>query len=158
MRLVPIPGMPCDSTLEPEQFTAPPVVQGPVPSEQYEDEEDTAYDVPGCNDVEGMISDMEKVVASHKTRVLPETPKGRLDKYLETPFDSVAYPGHYQLFPEHEIQAIDVIERLLVVNELTGFEAYCFGNAVKYLLRAGKKGDFYEDIGKAKKYLSFIVG
>jgi hypothetical protein len=36
-----------------------------------------------------------------------------------------------------------------------GFEAYCFGNELKYRLRAGFKGDAQEDIDKALKYEEF---
>jgi hypothetical protein len=49
----------------------------------------------------------------------------------------------------------------VILNEcpsLTPFEAYCFGNELKYRLRAGFKGDTLEDIEKALKYKNFRKG
>jgi hypothetical protein len=55
---------------------------------------------------------------------------------------SVNHPGHYQ---SGKMEAIDVIEAFGL-----GFN---LGNVVKYVLRAGKKGDRREDLEKAKWYL-----
>lgn len=35
-------------------------------------------------------------------------------------------------------------------------ERFLPGNALKYLWRAGKKGDFIEDVNKAQWYLDYI--
>lgn len=57
--------------------------------------------------------------------------------------DAVNHPSHYQ--SGAGIEAIDVIE---------GFGlGFSLGNAVKYVLRAGKKGDAIEDLRKARWYL-----
>jgi len=32
---------------------------------------------------------------------------------------------------------------------------FCLGNAIKYIWRAGLKGDSIEDLKKAKKYIDF---
>lgn len=57
--------------------------------------------------------------------------------------DNVNHPAHYQ---GNGIESIEVIE---------GFElGFHLGNAVKYILRAGKKGDRIEDIRKAIWYLN----
>lgn len=56
--------------------------------------------------------------------------------------NTVEHPNHYQ---SEIIEAIDVIEAFGL-----GFN---LGNVVKYVLRAGKKGDRREDLEKAKWYL-----
>lgn len=56
--------------------------------------------------------------------------------------DTVNHPSHYQAAG---LEVIDIIE---------GFGlGFHLGNAVKYILRAGKKGDAAEDIAKALWYL-----
>ena len=67
--------------------------------------------------------------------------------------DSVNHPSHYTRNPIEAIKAIEMI--LTEVYGEKGFEAYCFGNELKYRLRAGFKGDAQEDIGKALKYEEF---
>lgn len=61
--------------------------------------------------------------------------------------DPVNHPAHYQLFPGQE--AIDVIKAALTPEEFAG---YCKGNALKYRLRAGEKGDTQQDIDKSNWY------
>lgn len=58
--------------------------------------------------------------------------------------EAVDHPAHYQ--SAAGIEAIDVIEGFGL-----GFND---GNAVKYLLRAGKKGDRLTDLRKAAWYLA----
>lgn len=65
--------------------------------------------------------------------------------------DPVKNPAHYDLFPGQ--QAIDIIRAALTPEEFVG---YCKGNALKYRLRAGSKGDAAEDLAKAEKYRSWI--
>lgn len=58
--------------------------------------------------------------------------------------DSVNHPSHYN---SHGIEAINVIEAFHL--------GFCRGNALKYILRAGKKTkDCDEDIKKAIWYLN----
>lgn len=59
--------------------------------------------------------------------------------------DAVQSPAHYQL---GGIEAIDVIDES--VNDPASFYR---GNAIKYLLRAGRKGDAHEDLRKARYYI-----
>lgn len=59
----------------------------------------------------------------------------------------VTNPKHYDLFPGQ--QSIDVIQAALTPEEFAGF---CKGNALKYRLRAGEKGDAAEDLAKANWY------
>lgn len=56
--------------------------------------------------------------------------------------DSINHPQHYR---SGGLEAIDVIEAFNLNFHL--------GNAVKYILRAGRKGDTNTDLGKAKWYL-----
>jgi len=61
--------------------------------------------------------------------------------------DPVTNPKHYDLFPGQ--QSVDVIQSALTPEEFAGF---CKGNALKYRLRAGEKGDAAEDLAKANWY------
>ena len=57
--------------------------------------------------------------------------------------DMVNSPSHYQL---NGLEAIEVIEAFFHDN-------FHLGNAFKYIARAGKKGDYVEDLEKAAWYL-----
>lgn len=56
--------------------------------------------------------------------------------------DAVKKPAHYHA---NGMEVIDVIEAFDLNFRL--------GNAVKYLLRAGKKGNAVEDLKKARQYI-----
>jgi len=56
--------------------------------------------------------------------------------------DAVDHPRHYTQVPG--VECIDVTERL----------SFCRGNAIKYLWRAGDKGDEIEDLRKAAWYVA----
>lgn len=60
--------------------------------------------------------------------------------------DAVQSPAHYQL--ADGLEAIDVIDQ--AVEDPASFYR---GNAIKYLLRAGRKGDAHEDLRKARYYI-----
>ncbi len=55
--------------------------------------------------------------------------------------DMVNHPPHYK---KYSIECIEITEHL----------SFCLGNAVKYIYRAGEKGDAVEDIKKAVWYLN----
>jgi len=57
-------------------------------------------------------------------------------------FDVVERPKHYNSHPSG-LEAIDICEHL----------SFNLGNAVKYLWRAGQKGDLIEDLEKALWYI-----
>ncbi len=59
------------------------------------------------------------------------------------PHNMIDHPSHYQ--SEAGIEVIDVIEAFGL--------GYRLGNVVKYVLRAGAKGDREEDLKKARWYL-----
>ena len=56
----------------------------------------------------------------------------------------VSHPDHYQT--SAGLEAIDVIEAFFHDN-------FHLGNVFKYLARAGRKGDYVEDLQKATWYL-----
>lgn len=55
--------------------------------------------------------------------------------------------------PEHYCNHPSGIECI----EITKHMNFCLGNAVKYIWRAGLKGDAVEDLKKAIKYLEFEI-
>ena len=57
---------------------------------------------------------------------------------------SVDHPDHYQT--STELEAIDVIEAFF-------HDSFHLGNVFKYIARAGRKGDYVEDLQKAAWYL-----
>ena len=61
-------------------------------------------------------------------------------------------PTHYQI---GGIETIDYIEAKLTPEE---FKGYCKGNSIKYISRAGHKGESMEDLKKAVWYLNRMIG
>ncbi len=61
----------------------------------------------------------------------------------DCPSTPINHPKHYQ---GTKFEVIDIIEDF----DLN----FCLGNAIKYILRAGKKGDRVEDLRKAIWYLT----
>ena len=59
-----------------------------------------------------------------------------------TDHDPVNNPKHYCSSPSN-VECIQVAEHL----------SFCMGNAIKYLWRAGEKGDFEQDCRKAIWYI-----
>ena len=66
--------------------------------------------------------------------------------------DMVDKPSHYR---SGGIETIKKIEA--VVEGLPAKEAYLLGNAIKYIDRAGKKDDAYQDMSKANNYAHRLV-
>ena len=64
--------------------------------------------------------------------------------------DNVNSPQHYQ----GKVECIDCIES--VTAGLNGIEAFCTGNAIKYLYRWKRKNGI-EDLKKAKWYIDKII-
>ena len=67
--------------------------------------------------------------------------------------DAVRSPKHYKL-PGLNIESIDVLRSVLTPEEFKGF---CRGNALKYLIRAGKKDSELQDIKKAGVYIGWCI-
>ena len=64
--------------------------------------------------------------------------------------DNVNSPSHYQ----GKVECIDCIES--ATAGLNGIEAFCTGNAIKYLYRWKRKNGV-EDLKKAKWYIDKII-
>lgn len=69
--------------------------------------------------------------------------------------DEVNNPKHYKLNGLN-IESVDVIKAVLTEEE---FKGWCRGNALKYLMRAGKKDKSKEkqDFAKAGVFISWIT-
>lgn len=65
---------------------------------------------------------------------------------------NVNHPNHYQ--SESGLEVIDVIKAF--TSELSGEEAFCIGNAIKYICRYSKKNGV-EDLEKAKWYIDKVI-
>lgn len=65
---------------------------------------------------------------------------------------NVNHPNHYQ--SESGLEVIDVIKAF--TSELSGEEAFCIGNAIKYICRYSKKNGT-EDLEKAVWYLKRVI-
>lgn len=61
-------------------------------------------------------------------------------------FDSVGKPQHYNSHPS----GVECIE-------ITKHMNYCLGNVIKYVWRAGLKGEAIEDLEKAATYLQYEI-
>ena len=70
---------------------------------------------------------------------------------MKTP-DFINHPPHYQ--SAAGIECIQAIKAALTPEE---FEGYLKGNALKYLWRAGKKGEKSADHQKANWYISRLI-
>ena len=57
-------------------------------------------------------------------------------------YDNVERPQHYTTHPSG-VECIQITEHM----------NFCLGNAMKYIWRAGQKGDTLEDLKKARWYL-----
>lgn len=66
--------------------------------------------------------------------------------------NNVDHPNHYQ--SESGLEVIDVIKAF--TSELSGEEAFCIGNAIKYICRYSKKNGA-EDLEKAKWYIDRAI-
>jgi len=61
--------------------------------------------------------------------------------------DQVKNPKHYQL-----MDGVEVIQVIAGSMTKESFFGYCLGNKLKYRLRAGKKDNMEQEIGKADFY------
>lgn len=61
--------------------------------------------------------------------------------------EAVHSPKHYSVF--EYVEAIQVIASSMTEDQFYG---YCFGNILKYRLRAGGKDDVMQELGKADRY------
>lgn len=73
----------------------------------------------------------------------------KMREYMED--STVEHPEHYNLEGMY-CEAIDVIRAVLGDR----FPAFCRGNALKYLIRADRKGGI-DDLKKAHRYLAWEI-
>lgn len=66
--------------------------------------------------------------------------------------EQVNHPEHYGGDTPYE--TIKVLKAWMTPEQFSGF---CRSNAIKYLSRAGKKGDLLTDLKKAQFYLNYEV-
>ena len=66
--------------------------------------------------------------------------------------DMINHPPHYTATGV-KCKCGEKIEVIQITRELN----FCLGNVVKYVLRAGKKGDRIEDLRKARRYIDFEI-
>lgn len=66
--------------------------------------------------------------------------------------DMVNHPSHY--IAKNGLETIDVIEAF--TSELTGIEAVCTANALKYICRWKNKNGI-QDLKKACWYLNYLI-
>lgn len=59
--------------------------------------------------------------------------------------------------PDHYGGADNPYEAIKVIRAWGFGVPFCLGNVIKYVSRAGKKGDQLEDLKKARKYLDFAI-
>lgn len=72
---------------------------------------------------------------------------------LHVKSEAVDHPVHYG-GADNPYEVIKVLEAWLSPEQMDGFN---LGNAVKYIARAGKKGDALEDLRKARWYLDRAI-
>lgn len=67
--------------------------------------------------------------------------------------DNINSPNHYK--SDANFECIDVIAE--VTKDLSGMEAVCTANAIKYLYRWKKKKNGLEDLKKTRVYLNWLI-
>lgn len=86
------------------------------------------------------------IISFPKYHIGPTT-DNELPSKEETPFDAVSHPSHYTEGRKYE-------PRKVIADWGLNFN---LGNAVKYISRAGRKGDKIEDLRKAIQYIEFEI-
>ena len=86
------------------------------------------------------------IISFPKYHIGPTTDNG-LPSKEETSFDAVSHPSHYTEGRKYE-------PRKVIADWGLNFN---LGNAVKYISRAGRKGDKIEDLRKAIQYIEFEI-
>lgn len=71
---------------------------------------------------------------------------------VENSESRVAHPAHYQT--SNGLETIDVMEAF--TEDMTGYEAVCTSNVLKYICRWKKKNGL-EDLKKAEWYLKRLI-
>lgn len=90
---------------------------------------------------------------SYKLRLVPQAKLSDTHKQIigAQSTEQVNHPSHYN---QGGIECIDALKACLGND---GFRGFCAGNAIKYLWRAGHKGDAKTDIKKAQWYVDTLL-
>lgn len=99
-----------------------------------------------AKDLFGPFEDEEKIMPEKRMGVANPAAGPSIPDYA-----IVAHPSHYTA---GKIECIDGLESALV--GLKGVEAFCTGNAIKYLWRWKHKGG-KEDLMKAAWYINWLI-
>lgn len=94
---------------------------------------DTFTDENIIRNYTAIFGDVKKDSPKEETKTVDKSPVKK---------EMVNHPTHYQ---GNKFEVIDIIEDYKL--------DFCLGNAIKYILRAGKKDDIIQDINKAIWYL-----
>jgi hypothetical protein len=99
----------------------------------------------------GLVWNGKEWIKSHPD---PAGPKGELGENGTdpSPFDPVQKPDYYN---KGKIECIDAIE--VAIADLTGIEAKCTGDAIKYLWRWKAKENPVQDLKKAIWYIEHLI-
>lgn len=109
-----------------------------------------SMNVPHQIPYEMIARELDKI-ANCLTEILPQS-KSSGDTHTNDP---VHHPKHYELMPGVEVK--DIIHVLgNKPSELTGWQEFCRGNVLKYMLRAEDKNGM-EDYEKAAVYLGWLL-
>jgi len=76
---------------------------------------------------------------------------------MSRPGEMVHHPEHYNVYGEKDEDGSVPFEPIKIVESWGWREGFCYGNAVKYILRATHKGSEKEDLKKAHWYLSRLL-
>ena len=109
------------------------------------------------------VDDYQKLVGVNQSDDKPKKLKARVINVFEVKDEVKAdiqevkandpiNPNHYK---QGKVECIDCIES--ATSNLTGFEGFCTGNAIKYLYRWKQKGG-KQDLEKARWYLNRMLG
>lgn len=55
------------------------------------------------------------------------------------------------------IECSDLIEALIIKNGFKGYDAFLYGNIIKYVFRAGSKENTLHDLMKARDYIEQLM-
>lgn len=96
---------------------------------------------------DGITARDTKVTYDEYLASFHNNPRGAMKKVYGTVSER-KMPDYYQVKPKYIVDVIDYVESL---GDMHGF---CRGNIIKYIVRAGKKGNTLEDLRKAQEYLN----
>lgn len=112
-----------------------------------EEEKITSFDCDTCGRMRGS---KECGICKTSSDIIDQS--GSIPLYWISKSEAVNHPSHYQ--SKLGLEAIDVIEAFC--DGLNGIEAFCTGNALKYLCRWKSKNGI-EDLKKTEWYLQRLI-